>query len=227
MPSPVLEVALPTPLNRYFDYLPPADWPLEQLQPGVRLTVPFGRRSMTGILIRLKPRSELAPEQLKAARAILDEHPVVPAEVLQLTQWASRYYHFAPGEAVFHALPPTMRKGKPERPPSAICWRLTTQALGVSEQAFSRAPQQLRIWQYLLEHSSICSDQLDSLGLSRAALQAMEKKSLVEGNARDAIPSAMVTTPDQRPPPLRLNPEQQTALGAICSGLGAFNPYLL
>ncbi|MDR6357140.1 primosomal protein N' [Pseudomonas psychrotolerans] len=37
----ILRLALPSPLRRLFDYLPPKGAAEEQLRPGVRLRVPF------------------------------------------------------------------------------------------------------------------------------------------------------------------------------------------
>jgi len=236
MTPPILEIALPTPLRRYFDYLPPVDCPENSLQPGIRLTVPFGRRTLTGILIRLKATSAIAPEQLKNARAIIDETPVLCEQLLTLTQWAARYYHFPPGEAVFHALPPALRKGRANKTVSETGWRLTTAGLGVSDGAFKNAPRQQQAWQYLLQHQRVTSSELMPLGLSRTALQALTKKGLattadnLDLDATTLAPQAWSGSAggaggtEQQ---LHLNDEQHSAVTAISSGLGRFNAYLL
>ncbi|NNG62181.1 hypothetical protein HKD51_11450, partial [Pseudomonas fragi] len=51
MPDAILRLALPSPLRRLFDYRAPAGVLRSQLQPGMRLRVPFGRREMIGILV--------------------------------------------------------------------------------------------------------------------------------------------------------------------------------
>ncbi len=59
----VLRLAIPSPLRRTFDYLPPSGMSAAEigaLQPGVRLRVPFGRREVTGYLLAVCPESTIA-----------------------------------------------------------------------------------------------------------------------------------------------------------------------
>ena len=52
----VLRLAVPSPLRRSFDYLPPLGTTateLQSLQPGQRLLVPFGSREVTAYLLSL------------------------------------------------------------------------------------------------------------------------------------------------------------------------------
>ncbi|MBA3564092.1 MAG: hypothetical protein H0W33_08825, partial [Gammaproteobacteria bacterium] len=51
MTANILRVAVDAPLNRYFDYLPPAVSPEARLRPGMRVAVPFGRRRTVGMLV--------------------------------------------------------------------------------------------------------------------------------------------------------------------------------
>ncbi len=60
---PVVQVALPVPLPRLFDYLLPADAP--QPVAGARVSVPFGNRKMTGIVVSTRATSDLPLAQLK------------------------------------------------------------------------------------------------------------------------------------------------------------------
>ena len=85
----VLRIAVPSPLYREFDYLPPVNSDLACLQPGIRLRVPFGRRTTIGVLVDLRTQSEIAPQKLKHALEILDQEPVISDEILNMVQWAS------------------------------------------------------------------------------------------------------------------------------------------
>ena len=58
MPDAILRLALPSPLRRLFDYRAPAGILRAQLQPGMRLRVPFGRREMIGILVEVTDTSD-------------------------------------------------------------------------------------------------------------------------------------------------------------------------
>ncbi len=43
---------------------------------------------------------------------MLDDTPLLDDEMMELLQWASRYYFYPLGEVLFHALPVSLRKGK-------------------------------------------------------------------------------------------------------------------
>ncbi|HMW49249.1 MAG TPA: primosomal protein N', partial [Cellvibrionaceae bacterium] len=76
MPPVYLRLAIPSPLNRLFDYLPPADLSPAQaagLQPGLRCQVSFGgQKAVVGFLIEVAQHTEVPEEKLKAVDAILD-----------------------------------------------------------------------------------------------------------------------------------------------------------
>ncbi|MGD8546587.1 MAG: primosomal protein N', partial [Thiohalophilus sp.] len=105
-----LHIAIPTPLRRQFDYLPPAGIDPGILQPGQRVEVPFGRRRVIGLLLGIDEQSELPRHKLKRAHAVLDQSPVLGADLLELLQWASRYYQHPIGEVMLNALPVLLRR---------------------------------------------------------------------------------------------------------------------
>lgn len=109
----IIRVALPTPLRRLFDYLPPQDTDSRQLIPGVRVQVPFQSRTLTGILIEVAHESSIAYNKLKRAHAVLDAEPILPKDVYELCEWAAGYYHYSFGEILASAMPVALRKGKP------------------------------------------------------------------------------------------------------------------
>ena len=60
----ILQIALDTPLRRVFDYLPPADTGGGTPKLGVRVSVPFGRRQLIGVLVGITQASSIAPAKL-------------------------------------------------------------------------------------------------------------------------------------------------------------------
>lgn len=108
-----LRLALPTPLRRLFDYLPPQDIDSKSLIPGIRVRVPFQSRSLVGLLIEVANQSAVPYGKLKTALAIIDERPILTNDVYKLCQWAAEYYHYSLGEVLVSALPTLLRKGKP------------------------------------------------------------------------------------------------------------------
>ncbi len=101
------------PLRKVFDYLPVAETVLADLQPGMRVRVPFQRRQLVGIFLELASQSELDPSRLKPIEAVLDASPILPPEILKLCLWAADYYHHPVGEVLAAALPGLLRQGRP------------------------------------------------------------------------------------------------------------------
>ena len=88
----VVEVALPVPLDRLFDYR--ATLPLPPI--GSRVLVPFGRREEVGIVTAHRSGSARDGDGLKAIAAVLDPAPLLDGELLASLRWAARYYQHPP-----------------------------------------------------------------------------------------------------------------------------------
>ena len=82
MPSCILRLALPSPLRRLFDYLPPRR-NCRSLQPGMRSRVPFGRRGVIGVLVELSDQSEVPLEKLRPAIEAAGQHAAAAALPVQ------------------------------------------------------------------------------------------------------------------------------------------------
>lgn len=111
-PKSYLRLALPTPLRRLFDYLPPQDLDIKSLMPGCRVKVPFQSRTLIGILIEVVSVSEVPDSRLKVAIEVMDKESVFSVDVYKMCQWAAQYYHASLGDVLSAALPVMMRKGK-------------------------------------------------------------------------------------------------------------------
>jgi primosomal protein N' (replication factor Y) len=104
-----VEVAVPVHVLTTFIYRLP-DGLQANAQLGSRITVPFGRKLVTGyivaLLTELRPGTSLKEENIKDVREILDTFPLITAEILELTRWVSEYYLAPWGEVLKAALPP-------------------------------------------------------------------------------------------------------------------------
>ena len=103
-------IAVPSPLYGAFDYRWQSSRPI---QPGLRVLVPFGRRQVTGLVLSEIFESAVPENKLRSVLRVLDDEAVLSAEILELLEWASRYYHHPIGEVLTAALPVLLRKGKP------------------------------------------------------------------------------------------------------------------
>ncbi|MDG4552772.1 MAG: primosomal protein N' [Candidatus Competibacter sp.] len=228
MSSLILRIAVPSPLDRTFDYLPPPDCDLAALQPGLRVRVPFGRRRVVGFLLELGAGTALDPAALRPAQAVLDTEAVLPADVLALLRWAQRYYHHPLGEVFAAALPTLLRQGEStELSAPAPLWHITAAGRAALATGPNRAPAQ----RLLLDYLARCSDGADPNALravvrdSAATLRALRAKNWVEPLARPA--SALAETAFAPRPPPELNAAQAAAVTSVAADLDRFQVFLL
>ncbi len=122
----VLRVALPVPLPRLFDYRPPDAAAIGPDDVGRRVQVPFGSRSLVGVVAEIgAPDRE--HDALRAAETWLDAEPVLQGELLASLRWLARYTHAPLGEVLATALPAVLRRGEPAPITHAWAWRLTAE----------------------------------------------------------------------------------------------------
>ncbi|HVY53094.1 MAG TPA: primosomal protein N' [Gammaproteobacteria bacterium] len=113
----ILNIALPVPLRKTFDYLSTDDVDTALLQPGMRIQVPFQGRKLVGVYLGVTEQTNIELKRLKAIEAVLDIKPVLPSDIMKLCAWAAEYYHYPLGEVLHAALPAALRKGKAEIEP--------------------------------------------------------------------------------------------------------------
>ncbi|MEP6389872.1 MAG: primosomal protein N' [Halioglobus sp.] len=222
---PILRLALPTPLRCLFDYLPPADIgsdELTHLLPGCRLSVPFGKRELTGYLVEIVEQSEVGTDQLKHAIAVLDATPLVESSLLDLCAWAARYYHHPPGEVFLAAFPQKLRQGEPAPALGEPHWALTSEGMGLPEGALKRSARQASALALLQSSNALAEKALLDAGISKAVLRSMRDKALV---ARELL--LPPTEPPTTNTSLTLNAAQQTVLEPLTAALGSFSAHLL
>lgn len=226
LPELILRLALPSPLRRLFDYRAPAGLSRDQLVPGMRLRVPFGRREIIGVLIELDDHSDVPADKLKPALQLLDPHTPLPAAMLKLCLWASQYYQHSLGDTFGWALPILLRQGEPAEVRQEKFWSAVDGAR-VDDPRLQRAPRQREALQTLAQHPhGVAHQLLSSLQLNRDSLELLQDKGLVQLEVRRH--SALKRPGDWlAQAELPLNAEQASACNAIRSGLGNFNAFLL
>jgi len=223
MNTPVLQIAVPSPLHGSFDYLPPKDADVASLCAGMRVRVPFGRRQTTGVLLNITDHTEVSPDRLRSAFEVLDPHPVIAEDLMGLARWASAYYHYPIGEVLNTVLPVALRSGRPVGGSGIRGWRLTETGRAVVPDSLGRARRQAEIVTFLLNHPEGAGlGQMREAGLySPAALKALRNKDWIE--AVDIAADAVARSPVAGPP---LNEAQKAAVGALHRAHG-YVPVLL
>lgn len=217
MPSTVLQVALPRPLPQAFDYLPPAGEAAGADWIGCRVRVPFGRRTLVGVVTGVGPAASGTPA-LKAVDARLDARPLLDGEAWDLLGFTARYYHAPFGEVWATALPGPLREGDPAPEVHPPRWRLTPSGLAALPMLRPGRPR--RVAERLLVEGALEAASLDAAEAgSRDALRRLAERGLVEATHAPPPPRAV------REPP-ELNDAQRAAASAIGAAKG-FTPLLL
>ena len=105
--APLAQVVPLTPVDGVYTYRVPAEMDAEAV-PGARVVVPFGRRTITGVVVDRFADGDLDPataRKLKPLTDVLDGRPAVPPDLLELTKWVADYTLCTWGEALKAALP--------------------------------------------------------------------------------------------------------------------------
>ena len=222
----ILRIALPTPLHRLFDYLPPAGKMLTPLLPGCRIRVPFGNREMIGLLIETATESDVPAGKLKPALEVLDQTPVLDESLFGLVRWAAGYYFYPEGDALMQALPTLLRKGQPAQFAHAILWRATPTAS--LESLSGGAHRQRELLEILLRNpAGISPEALRAEDAPTQLLKTLAEKGLAEAfEHHPKLPHSERRESLLREPHLPLNREQQQAFDRIRQADG-FEIFLL
>jgi primosomal protein N' (replication factor Y) (superfamily II helicase) len=226
-PQQILKVALPTPLRRLFDYLPPTAQNDAEFKIGTRVKVPFGKHSLTGFIMAISDHSEVPTDKLKAIHKQLDTQPIVAPEMMRLYRWCSHYYQHPLGETLTTALPTSLHKGQHYQPRQEVLYRQTDAGAALPSDQFNRAPKQAEIMALARQHPDGLGEHIiQTLGLSASALKALLDKQWLDKKRIDVQPPALS---DQllAQAPLHLNEQQQHAVTTINAGADQFNTYLL
>jgi primosomal protein N' (replication factor Y) len=217
----LVRVALDVPVATLFDYT------VHELKPelvGARVVVPFGRGRRAGIIVEAGGEPQVAVARIKPVSDVFFDEPRLARDVLQLVQFASRYYRFSIGQVVMGALPQQLRRARPahsDLPPLA----LTTAA---STADWTRLPPRAtnlrRVLEYLRTNGSADASVLRGLspGSGRAVRDLIERGWLI--HAVQATHSSEPGVVAAAPP---LTPDQERAVEAIDSAAERFAPWLL
>ncbi|WBA57204.1 primosomal protein N' [Providencia sp. 21OH12SH02B-Prov] len=220
----VVQVALPVPLNRAFDYRLADNMPIPPI--GGRVMVPFGKRQALGVVVNHSHTSELSEDQLKTIELVLDKETLFPDDLWQLLLWSAQYYHYPIGEVLFHALPILLRQGKAAEFSPIWQWQITPQGSALDLNELKRSPKQQQALA-LLRRRSVYRHQVAELELSESALQSLKKKEYIELYPVQPITEKWQSQFAVSGERLRLNSEQATAVGAIRAEDDHFSPWLL
>lgn len=222
--SKIIQVALPVPLRKVFDYRVLVK--IQGIQQGCRVRVPFGNRKLVGVVTATGCQTELAEKQLKNVIELIDSEPLISLSQLKFLQWAASYYHHPLGEVIDTALPVLLRQGQAAEVSGESEWVLTSEGLQADAASLSRAPKQKALFEKLLavEGRVMTREQLLEFDAnSQNAIKGLLDKGLVEKRTRKIeAPKSY----DLAEGPV-LNDEQNKAVDSIQKVDDGFSKFLL
>lgn len=222
----VIRVAIDAPVMGLFDYLAPAQGPLRA---GQRVLVPFRTGKRIGVVRELVDESPIAATRLRGALAILDAEPLLDPALMNLLDWASRYYQHPPGEVYAAALPRLLRQGREARS-GTLVWQIT----GTGHDARDAGePRRAAIQKRLLDALAANDEGLDAGALAavaggwQAAVRTLERKGWVERRHIERARLGHHHEAEAAPVP---TPAQAQAIATVLEGSGSasdLTPFLL
>ena len=99
----LIDIILPLAIADAYTYRVPSNMPTPLA--GMRVLVPLGKKTITGIVYRLHEGELPASVKVRDIVDIIDTQPVVTPHQLRLWQWMAEYYMCTLGEVVAAALP--------------------------------------------------------------------------------------------------------------------------
>ncbi|MDD2737466.1 MAG: primosomal protein N' [Methylomonas lenta] len=219
----IWQVAIPVPLERFFDYWPPEHYPLNSIQPGMRVSVPFGKSHKVGVVMRVMKASDSSVDlnRLKQVEQVLDTEPLLSTKDLQLLHWASRYYHHPIGEVIATAFPVALRQGKPAVLQRENCYSLTKLGRNTELAQLKRAAKQQALLAIFQNSQQTLA--LADIAEHKAALKSLLEKGLLIEQPRQTVDTDRL----EKPVGLVANPEQLHAIDSVISSLHRFSVSLL
>ena len=216
----VVDVALPVPLLRTFDYLPVEGEQQSDYQAGQRVRADFGRQLLTGIVLGTRTTTEVPQNKLKPLLARLDDAPLISEGDLSLARWMADYYHHSVGDVLEHWIPAMLRRGAALTEANESGWQRI--APNDSDPVL-RGDKQKALWQRFIEQTDILHSQLTSTGFSLAQCRRLAELELIRETHQ--LPQPLI--PATPKPFLTLNGEQEKALTLMKNELGKFRACLL
>src|SRR4051794_7749318 len=99
------DVAVPVPLDQLFTYKLPASLQ-SRISIGVRVAVSFAGRKLTGVVLEAH-NNPPGQQSIKEVVRVLDDEPVLDAQLIRLGRWIAEYYCSPIGEVLKSMLPLT------------------------------------------------------------------------------------------------------------------------
>ena len=209
------DVALDLAVDQTFTYRVPESL-RELVVPGRRVRVPFRNRSAIGYCVGLADSTDL--KRVLEIEHVMDDDPLISPQMLELTKWMAEYYACSWGQALDAALPGGVKRGTEQRTETIVHPAVMIDDVRTKiEELERRSPKQARALEVLsmLDHEATVEELARLADCTRAPIQALYKKKLVQFVHRKIIDDPLLSLKAEREQPLTLEPAQRSALSRI------------
>ncbi len=203
-----------------FDYKVP-DAFASLLEMGMRVVVPFGKgnRELVGYTVAVG-MGRHAPHSLKEIIKVVDEAPLLTANLMQLLQWMSRYYLVPLGQILETAIPAGVRAGAGTRNQTLLKPTL----IAGDEERVAKLPTKQRqtLQQLILADDALSTDQLKRLAqCSDGVIKKLRELGFIDAYTERVMNNAHGGQLEEvvRVMPPALSSDQRLALQTIRKGI--------
>ena len=225
MASELIDVLVPIPVLEKFSYLP-AKGSRGLPKPVSRVLIPFGRRTLVGIVWKISKLDKSDKRKYKHIKEILDDSPLLDTHALKLAEWSSRYYHYPLGEIISYFFPPSLRKGEEAKFRQAKYLELTSRGEFLDMKSLENAPAQKKLITLLQEKHEVSIKSLKAFGISSVSVKSLIDKGLIRSFSRELSPYKQLDDKKSLSPK-KLNKEQLLAVSKINAAQDKNTTFLL
>ncbi len=212
----IAQIVLNIPVDRSFDYTVPEEM-RAHIARGKRVKIPFGPRVTTGYCIGTATSSTV--RGLKPILRVLDEKPILDADMLELTRWMASYYRCSWGEALDAVLPGGVKRESMAREKMFASLAIPAESIPATAQALRSAGReaQAKILEWMVDtpRTPHVAEITKTVGCSLSPLTSLEKAGKIRLERRRVAPDPFFDQSVERTEPLALNPAQAAVVKQV------------
>lgn len=221
MPELIADIAVSAPLKQLFSYSVPPSL-ATKAKVGMRVRIPFGRRTTVGFLLELRRGSS---DGLKEIKELLDEQPLLTPELVKLLRWAAEYYCHPLGLVVRTALPAGLGSDKST---TKILLESVYSVTDLKERP--RGEKQRQLYDFIYQQQPVELSRLrEVFGAPHAPLKRLVELGFLTEQQQEKQRDPFLAEPLPADKELILNAEQQAAVDSLTAAIGerTFQSFLL
>lgn len=182
-------IVLETFSEKEFDYIVPGQL-AAQISPGMRVSVPFGKRHAVGYVVCLKDHSDV--KGLKEISSLVDAEPILDPVLFKLVSWIADYYCSSVGAVIKAALPASARDVKKKKAGEEYVRIEQSPSVDVLEQIRKKAPKQHAFLAMLIREGAPLRlrEVRKSFNITAAVLKSLADKGYVSVSFVEEMPRA-------------------------------------